>query len=100
MKASFSWIKEWAELPWSASATAEKLIELGFLVEHMERTGVQAEGIVVAQIKSVEKHPNADRLRLAQVTDGTGERTIVCGAPNISPGQVVPLAFPAPHLPW
>ena len=48
----------------------------------------------VAKIKKVEPHPNADRLRLATIDTGAGEETIVCGAPNIAEGQLVPFSPP------
>lgn len=98
MKIVFSWLKELVELPWTPEDTAARLTELGFPLESLEKTGVQASGIVTAKILSVEKHPNADRLRIAQVEDGKGQRTVVCGAPNIAPGQTVPLALPGAKL--
>lgn len=94
MKVSLEWLKSLVAVPWSAEATAEKLADLGFPVESIARTGFKARGVVSARINAVEKHPNADRLRIAHVFDGMEERTVVCGAPNIAPGQVVPLALP------
>ena len=99
MKISFNWLKELVDLPWPAEALPEKLASLGFPVESVERKGVSATGVIAVKILAVDKHPNADRLRIAKVTDGTSERTIVCGAPNIEPGQTVPLATPGAKLP-
>lgn len=99
MRISFGWLKELANLPWTPEETADKLASLGFPVEKIQRTGVHATGLVVVKILNVEKHPNADRLRLATVTDGKTEKVIVCGAPNIAVGQVVPLATPGAKLP-
>ncbi len=56
-------------------------------------------GVVVAKITSVEPHPNADRLRLAMVNGGGEALKIVCGAPNIATGQLVPLATIGTILP-
>src|SRR5262245_22319750 len=99
MRVSFSWLKELVDIPWSAEVTAEKLAELGFAVDRVSHVGIQVSNVVSAKILSVSKHPNADRLQIAQVTDGKSERTVVCGAPNIAPGQVVPLALPGAKLP-
>lgn len=99
MKLSYAWLKELVDLPWTPEETADRLASLGFPVERIHRTGVHATGLKVVKILAVEKHPNADRLRLATVTDGTETKVIVCGAPNIAPDQVVPLATPGARLP-
>ena len=59
----------------------------------------EEEQVVIAQILSSEKHPNADKLSVCRVTDGTGERQIVCGAKNYKVGDKVPLALPGVTLP-
>ena len=48
---------------------------------------------------SVEKHPDADKLSVCEVDAGDGERTIVCGAPNVAAGQTVPVALPGAVMP-
>src|SRR5207248_7547641 len=55
--------------------------------------------IVVGQVITREKHPNADKLSLCRVNDGSGERQIVCGADNFKPGDKVPLILPGNSLP-
>ena len=69
----------------------------------VERVGTvgppSAEGFVVGKVLSAEPHPNADRLRVCTVDTGDGERTIVCGAPNVAAGQTVPVALPGATLP-
>ncbi len=57
------------------------------------------DGIVVAQVVTRDKHPNADKLSLCRVNDGTGERQIVCGAQNFKAGDKVPLILPGASLP-
>jgi phenylalanyl-tRNA synthetase beta chain len=57
------------------------------------------DGIVVAQVLTRDKHPNADKLSLCRVNDGTGERQIVCGAQNFNAGDKVPLILPGASLP-
>ncbi len=99
MKISLNWLNDLVSLPWPPEAMADKLASLGFPVEKVTTVGVRVEKVVAAKILTVEKHPNADRLRIAEVEDGTGRRRIVCGAPNIAPGQIVPLALPGAHLP-
>src|SRR5262245_61262321 len=98
MKVSFNWLKELVDIPWSAVETAEKLAQLGFPAESVTTVGVQVSNVVSVKILAISKHPNADRLQIAQVTDGREERTIVCGAPNIAVGQIVPCALPGAKL--
>ncbi len=57
------------------------------------------EGFVVGRVLSAEQHPNADRLRVCVVDAGDGERTIVCGAPNVAAGQTVAVALPGATMP-
>ena len=69
----------------------------------VERVGTigppSAEGFVVGRVLAAEPHPDADRLRVCTVDTGDGERTIVCGAPNVAAGQTVPVALPGATLP-
>ena len=59
----------------------------GLEVEEIDTAAPAFSGVVVAEVKSVEKHPDADRLNVTQVDAGTGELVqIVCGAPNVKPG--------------
>jgi phenylalanyl-tRNA synthetase beta chain len=72
---------------------------LGLEVEGVEKIGGEFEGIVVAQVITRDKHPNADKLSVCRVYDGQGERQIVCGAQNFQPGDKVPLILPGHTLP-
>ncbi len=99
MKISLSWLKEHLEFDFSAEDLAGKLEALGFEVASIEKKGPQFKGVVSAQILQIEKHPNADRLSVCQVTDGSENFTIVCGAKNIAVGQKVPLAKVGADLP-
>lgn len=68
------------------------LTSLGLEVEGIEEGLPSFEGVVAAKIVATEKHPNADKLQVAQVFDGTKEYSVVCGAPNCRPGIKVPFA--------
>src|SRR5262249_2108454 len=72
----------------------------GVEVEGIEQRGVDSDKIVVARILESKPHPNADRLTVCQVEDGSGTpRQIVCGAKNYKVGDKVPLALPGAQLP-
>ena len=94
MKLSTNWIKE---LVPGLTLSGKEIAEL--LTNHSFETVVEWEyvidpAITVVQILQLEQHPNADRLRLATITDGENEIRVVCGAPNISEGDVVPYSPP------
>lgn len=72
---------------------ADLLTRAGLEVEGaVEKVGPQFKGLVVAKVLKLKPHPNADKLRLATVTTGTGEQTVVCGAKNLEEGHFIPLA--------
>lgn len=99
MKFSLRWLSQYIDLTVPVSQMLDKLTLAGTEVEHVDVTGVDSPHIVVAQILSSVPHPNADRLRVCQVNDGTGPRQIVCGAKNYKDGDKVPLALPGAKLP-
>jgi phenylalanyl-tRNA synthetase beta chain len=96
MKISYNWIKQFLNIDWQVEKTAELLTDLGLEVEGTEtfesvKGGLK--GIVVGHVLTCEKHPNADRLKLTTVNIGAAEPVqIVCGAPNVTVGQKVPVA--------
>ena len=99
MKISLEWLKDHVALPDSADALAEALTKGGTEVVGRQVRGHVPDKIVVAQILSSEQHPNADRLSVCQVDDGSGQpRQIVCGAKNYKVGDKVPLALPGAVL--
>ena len=72
----------------------------GVEIEGIEKRGANFDNVVVAQITASSQHPNADRLSVCQVDDGSGQtRQIVCGAKNYKVGDKVPLALPGAILP-
>src|SRR5262249_4319279 len=72
---------------------------LGIEVEGVQKLGGEFDGIVVAQVITRDKHPNADKLSVCRVNDGAGERQIVCGAQNFKAGDKVALILPGASLP-
>ena len=100
MQFSYSWLKTQANPNLSADELSHLLTMSGLEVEESEAAAPAFGGVVVAEVKSVEKHPDADRLNVTQVDAGTGELVqIVCGAPNVKAGIKVPCSLPGAVLP-
>jgi phenylalanyl-tRNA synthetase beta chain len=99
MKVTLNWLRQYVDFDWSAAELAERLTMLGIEVEGVEKLGGELEGVVVAQVLTKDKHPNADKLTVCRVNDGKGERQIVCGAQNFKAGDKVPLILPGSTLP-
>ncbi len=99
MKFSLNWLGEFVELPNDVAELSELLTLAGVEIEGIETRGANFEHVVVAQINASAQHPNADRLSVCQVDDGSGQpRQIVCGAKNYKVGDKVPLAQPGAEL--
>ncbi len=93
MRLPISWLRDWVQLDATPEQVADALTRRGFYVEGLETHGHSYPGVVVARVLEVTKHPNADKLSLCAVDDGTGTPLrIVCGAPNVTAGMVVPFA--------
>ena len=92
MKLPISWLKDYVDVDLGPKELASLLTFSGTEVEGIKTLGGDYTGIVVAEVLSVERHPNADRLTVCQVDSGTETLTVVCGAPNVSAGIKVPLA--------
>ena len=93
MKFSENWLRELVEIPVGLDDLAHRLTMCGLEVESVERLGTRLDGIVVAEIISAERHPDADKLKVCRVSAGGGETLqIVCGAPNARVGLKAPLA--------
>jgi phenylalanyl-tRNA synthetase beta chain len=101
MKLSLNWLREYVPaLDRSPDEIADALIFTGVEVEGVQVRGAGIDKVVVAQIESFQQHPNADRLSVCQVLDGSkAPRQIVCGAKNFRAGDKVPLALPGAVLP-
>ncbi len=93
MKVSYNWLKDYVDHQLSPQDLGDMLTMSGLEVEEIETLGASLEGVVVGRVESTEQHPNADRLTLCKVDAGGDELLgIVCGAPNVAAGQLVPVA--------
>ena len=99
MKVTLNWLKQYVEFDWSPEELTERLTMIGMEVEGVKKLGGEFAGVVVAEVLTRDKHPNADRLSVCRVADGQGERQIVCGAQNFKAGDKVPLILPGASLP-
>lgn len=96
MRISYQWLQDYIDL--GTDMTPERLADLltlhGIPVEVIEPMNKGISGVVTARVLETVKHPNADKLRVCTVDVGQGEPLqIVCGAPNVAPGQIVPCAL-------
>ena len=95
-----SWLRSFVNPGITTDELAHKLTMAGLEVEEVAPAAPEFSGVVVAHIVSVEPHPNADKLRVCQVDDGSGTLLqIVCGAPNAAQGIKIPLARVGAVLP-
>ena len=98
MKISYKWLKEILDFNLDSDQTSALLTDIGLEVERQdiyENIKGGLKGLLIGEIKSVEKHPNSDRLNITQVDLGEDKNyTIVCGAPNVKKGQKVIVAKP------
>ncbi|TDR80015.1 phenylalanine--tRNA ligase subunit beta [Paludibacterium purpuratum] len=100
MQFSEQWLRSWVDPSLSSEQLSYLLTMAGLEVEETAAAAPAFTGIVVAEVKEVVPHPNADRLRVTKVDAGTGELIqIVCGAPNVAVGLKVPCALPGAELP-
>jgi len=73
MKVTLNWLKQYVDFNWSPEELTERLTMLGLEVEGVQKISGAFDGIVVAQVVSRDKHPNADKLSLCRVNDGTDQ---------------------------
>ncbi len=99
MKLSTAWINQYLEEEQKPVAIVDALERSGIEVEQVTYPNRLDKNIVVALVKKVAQHPNADCLRVAIVDDGSDEVTVVCGAPVLNEGMRVALARPGSVLP-
>ena len=100
MKVSLHWLRDFIDCQLTASELEALLRRAGLEVASIEVRGAAIDKVVVAQVLESTQHPNADRLSVCRVDDGSGTpRQIVCGAKNYRVGDKVPLALPGAVLP-
>jgi len=100
MQFSEQWLRTYVDPPIGSDELAARLTMSGLEVEDNTPVAPPFEGIVVALVKRVDRHPNADKLTVCEVDDGSGAtRQIVCGAPNVAAGIRVPCARVGAVLP-
>lgn len=99
MKVSLQWLKEFVKVEIPARELAHKLTHAGLEVESIQVIEKIPPTVLVVQIEKIEKHPQADRLSLCDVSLGSEKHLIVCGAKNMKVGDRVALAQPGTILP-
>ena len=99
MKISLNWLRDWVETGDDVPALAHALTMAGLEIEGISAAGPSLPGVVVGEVKSVTKHPDAEKLNVCVVSTGRQEFQIVCGAPNVRVGMKAPLATIGSKLP-
>ena len=100
MKISENWLREWVNPDINTDELVEQLTIAGLEVDGVEPAAGQFTDVVVGEVLQVEAHPDADKLRVCQVSTGGGEpQQVVCGAANVRPGMKAPFAQVGAALP-
>ena len=86
MRISLEWLRDWVDVDIDGRALADELTTLGLEVDDVLEAAPGVSGVVVARVDECRPHPNADKLSLCVVFDGTARREVVCGAPNVRAG--------------
>lgn len=99
MRVSLGWLRDWVETGDDVPGLAHALTMAGLEIEGVERAGPELSGVIVGEVRSVTKHPDAEKLNVCSVFTGSEEVQIVCGAPNVRAGMKAPLATVGAVLP-
>ncbi|WP_018954387.1 phenylalanine--tRNA ligase subunit beta [Thioalkalivibrio sulfidiphilus] len=100
MRISNQWLLEWVDHGLSPEELGHRLTMAGLELDALEAAAGEFSGVVVGHVLKVEPHPDADKLRVCQVEDGSGSPVqVVCGAPNVVEGMKVPFARVGAVLP-
>ena len=98
MKVSLHWLKRFVDFDLNATQLADQLTMRGFESE-VVTDFISLDNVVVGDVLSAQKHPDADKLKLCTVSDGNEEFSVVCGAPNVDKGQKIVFAKVGAILP-
>jgi phenylalanyl-tRNA synthetase beta chain len=98
IKIPISWLKEFVDIIWTPEQIAAGLTLRGLEVEGIIKVGEDWDNVVVGEVISTADHPNADRLAVVQISDGTQTYQVITGAKNLKPGDKCPLALPGAKL--
>ena len=99
MQVSYNWLKEYVDIEVSPEKLAEILTKSGVAVEHVIPCNKGVSGVYAAKVLTCEQHPEADKLHLCTVSIGGEAIRVVCGAPNVEAGIMVPFATVGATLP-
>src|SRR6478609_1287072 len=100
MKLSRRWLEAFLRRPLEARDVGQRLAMLGAPADAIEPLNRELEAVVIGLVEEVRPHPNADRLRITTVEDGSGtKKQVVCGAPNVTAGKKYPFARVGVTLP-
>ena len=99
MKFSEQWLREWVNPDISSQELMDQITMAGLEVDGFEPVAGTFSGVIVGEVTTVQPHPDADKLRVCQVTDGQQTVQVVCGAPNVREGLKVPFAVVGAVLP-
>lgn len=99
MKFSEKWLRGWVNPQVSRDELVARLSMAGLEVDSVTPAAGQFSGIIVGEVLSTEQHPDADKLRVCQVSNGSETFQVVCGAPNVRPGLKIPFAMIGAELP-
>jgi phenylalanyl-tRNA synthetase beta chain len=100
MKFSESWLREWVNPAESRDELCARLTMAGLEVESLVPVADKFSHVIIGQVTAVKKHPEADKLNICDVNTGAAKSlSIVCGAPNVRMGMVVPVAIAGAELP-
>ena len=99
MKFSARWLRDWVPFDLETPELCDRLTNAGLEVDGVEPVAGELSGVVVATVEAVEKHPNAEKLKVCQVYDGDARLAVVCGAPNVRVGMKSALARVGAALP-
>jgi len=92
MQFSEQWLREWVSPDIDTDTLVAQLTMAGLEVDGVTLAGAVCSGVIVGEVVSVEAHPDADKLRVCQVSNGQETVQVVCGAPNVAVGQKIPFA--------